>query len=597
MHAIPPTPAPPSPVDPAEAGWRLATRALIGLTLVNEALLRATDGRVPRDYGRYYVDLPDVYWDLGSIWTIPEALGTAFARTSGWFDLLVAFLLRALGRSPLPFELIGVAFLGLLIGSVAVVARRLAGPVAATAAVAFTASYPVVTLFSRKDWIHVPEAALLFAALAVWLGDETFSRRRTAPLVGGLLAAILLLRQTGLIWAATFAVAAGPAAWRAGRGKVAVLAAFLAFGAAPSIPGLATYLSRKVAARERYGADIPPLWEQISPLLGQVPILLTIAGLACALPFLRRRWSRGPMLLGSWALLPFPLYYLFLAGIDNFNAFAPALAIGAAWGLSAIDRRLVAAPALGLLVFLGPQWLPAGGATFLGPLAPEDSRVESMEIAYRHTTPWPASRIAALLDATCPSEEWRSCRIVVDQGLFAPAVEEFGLLELFLMGEDRVELRTVYDEPDGGWESAGVDGMMLFECSWRDEQWRKRLPDLAVRTIEIVQATGLAESWRDRPTIDCSVHWLTPWGSFAYPEKAPLARNPESAPFWTLERAWGAHMAFLQRNPVLANARGRISVVDDDRTVATDQPAGWTTDLARRARARSARFLGADPRP
>lgn len=588
MSVSPPSPPPAS---------RRADLALAGLWLVvvaHQAVFQVLDARIPGDQGRYFTQIPRYYWDLETWETAKGALLRALVDSTGWYDLAVAGLLRAFGRSPLPMEGLGVAFYGLLLGFTALTARRLAGPVAGACALALTAALPMVTLFGRKEWIHVPEAALAMAMAWVWLGDPALSRRRT---VAGLVvpgALMILLRPSGLVWAGLLGLALAVSAWwgTVPRRRLIATGIGLGLAALPLLPGLALYLERKAIARGRYAAEMPEIAMQVRSLFGHLPLLICALGIVLALIRVGPPRRAPTVLLAVWALVPVPMVGLFRSGIDNFTAFAPALAVGVGVGLAATHRALAALPLAALAAYLGFQWVPPRAVPELPLIVPDDARYTTLNVRYRPDATYGGATVGALLDAVCDTDEWRACHVVVDQGLFTPTSEEFGLLELFLLGQDRVGLRTVYEAPDEGWRAWGVDALVSFRCRNTDWIWWRRSPDLPQKTVDLAVQTDMVQVWWDQVQPDCSVVWFTPNGQLARPEALPTASDPDSVEAWSPELVRASYESFLASSPQLAGAQGHLTVVDDGQWDFAGPPAGWSPARGAWHRERAARALG-----
>lgn len=566
----------------AGRGWDLGLALLWLAAVGHQALFQWTDARIPGDQGRYFTEIPRYYWDLETWDTARPALLRALVDGAGWYELAVAGLLRAFGRSPWPMEALGVAFYGLLLAATAACARRLAGPAAAVGALALTAAMPMVTLFGRKEWIHVPEAALAMGMAWVWLTDPTLSRRRTVlgVVVPGLL--MILLRPSGLIWAGLLGLVLGVSTWWGTVPRQRLVATGIGLGLAtlPLLPDLALYLERKSIARSRYAAELPELLMQVRSLFGELPLVICVLGLVIGMirPGIPRR--APTVLLATWALVPVPMVAIFRSGIDNFTPFAPALAVGVGVALASLHRKLALLPLGALALYLGFQWIPPTVVPDVPVLVPDDARYESLNVRYRPNASYGGATVASLLDAVCDTEDWRACHVVVDQGLFMQTSEEFGLLELFLLAEDRVGLRTVYEAPAEGWAAWGVDAFVQFRCRNSDWIWWRRNPDLPQRAIELAVQTDMVQVWWDQVQPDCSVVWFTPNGSLHDASRLPEARDPDSVEAWSPEIVRASYESFLTAFPNLSGVTGYLTVVDQGQWDFAGPPAGWSPERA-----------------
>ncbi|MFZ5478421.1 MAG: hypothetical protein ACOZNI_16755, partial [Myxococcota bacterium] len=272
-----------------------------------------------------------------------------------------------------------------------------------------------------------------------------------------------------------------------------------------------------------------------------------------------------------------------------------AFALGAGWGLAAWHPRAALAPLGSLAIVLATQALPREQLKLEWPLVPSQAVADGLRGRWRPHTRWGAREVAALFDATCPSEAWHSCRVVVEQGLFAPASSEFGLLELFLLAEERVELRTVHEMEAGRWREYKVHALALYDCGQRDARWRQRVPDSTKLALELVDSQGLEPAFARSLDESCFFAWMTPGGQVARPERLPA--SPRKTP-WSIERVRTAQARFVAENREAASRRGRSSVyVGRDRPV--DPPAAFReeTAAAERAEAIAALPESAAPAP
>jgi hypothetical protein len=184
-------------------GWSLAAGA-VGLAVVAAHVrFAAIDGRPPVDLNRSYELLPDLYGALGEPRGIGEALRLAVTASNGVYNLLLAAMMRILGRSFALMDVFDVIWVATILIAVWVMTRRLSGPPAALAAVALAGNAAGVVLMGRQGWIHVPELALLAVVLAALAGDPGLGRRRTVAAVALAGAGALTLRPSALIWIGT----------------------------------------------------------------------------------------------------------------------------------------------------------------------------------------------------------------------------------------------------------------------------------------------------------------------------------------------------------------------------------------------------------
>ncbi len=510
----------------------LATVAVIGATALGHLRYVAVDARYPTSVGLYYGDLPRLHAQLQHLAELPQALWSLVVPGDGYQLVLAAFL-ALVGRSPAAFALVDVGWSVAILVLTALLARRLAGPVAGTIATALTATFPMLVVLGRTHWIHVPEAALVLGALLAWWSDPGLARRRTVVALGILGPCVLLLRPTGMIWFGLLGIAmlvtalrprgggvpetAGPR-WR----RVGLVWGLWVLSALPQIMELVTYLGDKVGRRELYGRIVPPLTDQIAFALGPPVALMTAVGAAMAL---RTRRLRGWPLLLACALVPFILQPLFRVGIDNFVAGAAALAILAGGGLAAWPRTAVTASLLLFVAYGALQWLPApapggrAGDTITALTGrPLERRITEPYLIYEG---FGGADVEALLDATCPGRN-RTCTVAADQGLFRPFGEEPGQLELFLTRWDSVDLLAIAEgHGEAVLTDQPLDALAHFDCPARDPMWRLRRPGSRGRLEGVIAAQGLEVAWSTVVDVDCAYSWYTPGGRVGAPERLP----------------------------------------------------------------------------
>ncbi len=491
----------------------------------------------------YYAGVPHAF-DL----LLGHSPGTAgewahtITQPTGWLHLLMASALALFGRGQDSFALLGVVWVLLLLVGVGRLGRHLGGDLGALVAVGLCGAMPGVVLSGRTGWIHVPEAALVLAALSVWVEDPGFSRRRTLAGVGALGALALTLRPSGLVWVGALALMLGLRAWRVGPGgsrrPLVILGVLWLLAALVPLAVLGDYLKLKAMARDRYDALLPELGMQLQMLLGFLPGLVALGGLvAGGLALVRARRDRtvprlpdpAPTLLalcGGVVLISLGLWLVSKAGLDNYTLMCPALALLAAAGFARVAP--VTGGGLAVVAFLpfwGFQWMdpPAQGSWLRTTPGfreiPIDPHVLS---AYRPLVGFGETEIRALVDATCGEETPpQRCTVVADQGLFAPYGEEPGYLELFLSGETRVRLYTVRDEPLP--VSQRVEALAEYHCGERDQGWRFRWPRSQKNLEELMDRSKLEPVWTQQVGPGCTFLWLTPRGYLAHPELLPRA--------------------------------------------------------------------------
>jgi len=458
-----------------------------------------------------------------------EFIALAVSETTGWLDAGLALLLRVFGRSPEVLRAVDLGWLVLLLLGVGRAARQLGGPVAAFVAVALCAGMPGVVIQARIGWIHVPEAALVFAAAAVWLGDRELTRRRTAvvlALCGGL---ALALRPSGAAWVGTLGLAV---AWSTRRWRVlGAVAAVWLLASLPALSELPEYLRAKALARDRYSLAVPDLQHQLLAVLGALSSVGALVGL---LPWLRR-WRPTPARawLAAWIVLPLGLVALFQAGLDNHTVFGPALAIAAGCGVAGVERTglrraLAALSVPGALLLQVPLVAPASledsGVSFL-PGFGSFMDQEDINAFVRPYEVFGRQEVRGLLEATCAGAEPGGCRILVDQGLFYPFVEDVGELELFLLGEERVDLVPLWEArlPD---LAPRPHAMATYDCASGDDLWRQRHPSTVEAWRHLTQEHRLEPAWARKVSRACTFIWLAPQGTLVAPEALPHWNPP-----------------------------------------------------------------------
>ncbi|MCB9777275.1 MAG: hypothetical protein H6742_01760 [Alphaproteobacteria bacterium] len=475
------------------------------------------DARLPRDLGLFYERLPQVHAALagGEGPTLEQALRPLLHRTGGWYELFLALWLRVFGLSVEAFQAVDVLALVLLLCLCGLVGRALARPRAGVLALVLAGGLPYVSIFPRMSWIHVVEAVLVLGAALPWLRDPTLGRARAVAATIACGALALLLRPSALPWLGPLALAmvVGVQGRRPSWKRLALVAVGWLLAALPALLELQRYLTTKVAARARYAHDVPALGEQLLVGVGVVGGPVALLGLL-ALWLRGSEARRGPtLLLATWAALPFLLWGLFRAGMDNFTPGFAALAVLGGLGLARLGR---VGPVLAVTALLLPTLprLPGlsthGGA--LGQVAaatgmPPKANLQSL---YRPYTEFGRDHIAALLAASCPPDQ--RCRLAVDQGLNVPYSEAPGRLGLYLAGHTRVDVIDLRAAQPTG-ELDRVHALVHWDCGDRDIAWRQRFPLGMDQLLVLLGDRGFAPLWHKRASTECVVVWFTPGGA------------------------------------------------------------------------------------
>lgn len=481
---------------PPSPRLRLATSAVLALTVGSHLVWALLDDRLPRDQGLYYQQVPALWSWLAGGPLRPEA---ALWRPGAWMELLLAASALPFGPSALGFRLWDALWVGAVVASAAALGRALAGERAGLAAAAATASLPVIVHTGRTGWIHLPEAALVGLALAALARDPGLARRRTAAGVGLLAALAVALRPSGLVWgglALLGALWAGARSRTTGWAARLVLLLLPALVAAPlALGNLGGYLAGKAAARERYATWLPGLPEQALALVGLALPALALGALA--LPALWR--ARPPrsllVLLLALVLAALALGLGSRAGLDNFPLGFVGLAVLLATAGAARWPRLGLALPLGALA-----------ATLALPLAPA-GLVADGPLAYaRPFDTYGARTVRGLIDQVCPDPRPRSCRVMVDQGLYLPYGEEPGFLELFLAREERVMLLEA--GASARRLRAAPDALVAWDCGPAAEAaWSARHPGGATARAQNLAAHAMEPLWTAELGGGCTVSW------------------------------------------------------------------------------------------
>jgi hypothetical protein len=486
-------PSPP-PRLPASAA------ALVAALTFGAQLLHALGThRLPRDLNFAWAPLPGVTHDLErGVWPL---IAHRLIEPGGWMNVLLGGWLHLVGPSGVAFRLAMLLWLPLLWLVVWRIAARRSGSWGALAAVATVAQVPVIALTAREGWIHVPEAALVAAAAATLLADPKVERRSTGWLAALTGALAIALRPSGLGWVGALGLAWVVGARPPWRRVVGVALAWAVASAIP-LPLLPSYLGGKAAIRERYAIEVGGLATQLRVGLGWgVAALATVAlGLFVAR---RLRAGRGvevrpatlssegesgrfdTLLLGSWLVLPFVLFGVTGAGLDNFPLLHVAISLGVAHALRATPAAV---------------WLAVASWAVVTTWQVSRDR-EEPEAA--------APRVAALLDEACPERRARApCVIVADQGLFFPGSEEPGRLELFLAREEGVRFVSLH-RPG---MAAAANAVVTWDCAadrTGHTHGADRMEGRDRALAGLTELIGLVPLWQG-PLEGCTYTWWKP---------------------------------------------------------------------------------------
>ncbi len=521
-----------SPQMPAlrPSGWDLAALAVIIAVTVAHVSFLLADGRLPQDPGLYYRSLPDLYdaWRALDLRTLSHGL----VSSSGWYNALIALVMVATGPSALAFAAFDVLWVTVILVMVVIIGRKLGGGAAGLASVCIAGAMPVIFLSGRTAWIHTPETALVLAVLAIWLHDRTLCRWRSTLGIGILGALTVALRPSGLVWVATLIPLIplhAPRRWR----RTVVIGALWAASLAVPLEQLGNYMAAKAAARDRYAAHLPGLWEQLQSNLGFYPFLVGVIGIAFHLLRRPRKVEPVAVLLVSWAGISLGLWALFQAGMDNFPLIAPAVAILGGWGLA---RRwpwpaLAAVPVF-LLTYV-PQWIPPSSLRSFHRVPGVGAYIFGGDVRnhYRVWQRYGWSDLSALIDATCPeATPYSPCVIAIDQGLLQPFTEDVGELELFLAEADHIRLVDIR-ETSSLPSSLSIDALVEYNCQGKtDRDWRERFPNSGANLATLLEG-GMLPVWVRAASSECEVLWMTPEGALADPEALPTTgthvENPQ----------------------------------------------------------------------
>lgn len=488
-----------------------ATLASIAAAAVAQAAFFALDARIPRDPMMTGMKALDAYDRLGE--SVGRALVEAVVDRAGWYHVALGALWRV-WRAPAALDAVFLGWLVVILGATASIGRTVAGPRGGLAAVWLAIGLPPVLLFTRQSWIHTPEAGLTLAATAVVLADPRLARLRTIGLAIALGALAIRLRPSAMAPLAALVVAMGVA--RPPWGRLAAVLAPWAAAAAWTWATMGAYLAAKGPGGWLHERPLGWLAEQIPQTTGYLggAALVVAAGITART---RPAWGRPA---AAWAiaagLAPLLLMLRFRSGSHDFTWWGPALAVAAAPALARAPWVAAIPAAASLIAPFVPGVAGSGLRDVLGPHdlpAPLDLRAPRRD--------WGAATVAAALDAACPSDTRGACHVLAPSGLFYPLRnEDLGNLELFLMREDRVQLRALGDGVRGGFAAWRVDAMAVWDCGDADAWGYDKHPDLALRTVEAVRALELT------PVVSvdvggCTWHWLGPKRGVPHPEALP----------------------------------------------------------------------------
>ncbi len=512
-----------------ERAWLWWLGGVLVLVLLAHLRFLILDPRLPWDANLAYDQLPLVHDALvrpDPRWLLREV----FTQPTAGYGLLLALPMAVGVPRPLVMELFSLLWVGLALGCVAGVARRLFGGPAAAIAVALLAGGWSVVVVGRSTWIHVPELALVLLLLWTLVRDPPLRRWSSVVLVALSGAMAMAIRPSGLLWVGStlplllWGVLRGqPKALALGR--LAVVCAAWALGACPAVVELWPYLSGKLGRREAYQGvtEVPVMLRQLGMMIGPTTAAVGVLGLG-ALTLRHRRAlapeGRGPVLvLLAWLLITPAVVLGFRAGFDNFPALAVALALLGAGGLAALPRPLWVLPGLVFLAGWLPQWLPEPKADRVIPLLRTWTQAQP-GLCYRVEDRLDPATVRSLLDASCPSPDQGRCVVAVDHGLFSPSPEEPGKLELFLAGRQRTEVIATYVHDTVRWGHE-ANAFASFGCGFLEERWLQRRPGSQRVARQVLQRGGFAEVWGQDLGQGCWYRWYTPGGMLLDPEAMP----------------------------------------------------------------------------
>lgn len=486
--------AAPSLSPPPRRADEVLWLGVVALVAASHLIFALLDQRPPTDQVFLFSAVPVVRDALAM--GQPGRLVGLLSESGGWYNLLVVGLLEAVGPSPARLRAFGMLASVFIVGLSGLLARRIAGPRAALAGAALAGATPMIVVWGRQVWFHVPEAALILGLLALVHGDPRLSRRG-APIGAALLgAAALTLRETGLFWMLTLLPVL-----LTGRGRrwLPVLALWLVAAWVP-VSRTLPYLSNKLGARAHYAAQVAPFGEQLAFMVGWGVLVLGVVGVAAAL----WRRSGGPvdrlhLVLMAWLGSGPALVLLFHAGLDNHTLFAVGLAILGGVGLARLGLSRLAVALF--LVYGALALAPEGSA-----LAPARARVAAVLAPQRsepiddYARPWQKVRLDALRSSL--SQCAPPCEILVYNGLFHPGSDSAGGTELWSLGV-QARLVPVGSRPPRAMLAAHFGAAAAHRCA------DSASGDAALFT-QLTAANGLVPLWERQVTRDCALVWWAP---------------------------------------------------------------------------------------
>ena len=525
MSAPPTTPSPPPEATGADRWTSLGFIAIPALIAWAHLHFIVVDGRLPQDMGLYYQDLPELYlawWGKTSksmIWDVALSSG-------GWLQVLVSGFLAVVGRSGEAFRIFDLAATVACVGLTGAVVRQAAGDRAGLIAMMLAGITPMIVVTGRSSWIHIPELALLLAAVWFYQQDPQLQRRRN---IGALIitgALCLTLRPSGLIWIGSLGLILMLQIRHRPKAVLTVLAGW-GLSLPIALSDFAQYMEAKGFAKERYARSVPELSHEVLVQLGPLLCGLAIVGVLAAAS---RKSGRLGLLALIWVVFGYILYGHFRAGLNNFSPMAAGLCMLTAMGLS---RRLevwgLRGALAAFLFYYSLQWLPPPDAD-----GPAKGRFLSMTrpaapgnfaIPY---TGFQADLVVSLIVSSCP-EPPQTCTLVVDQGLYHPFSEDpSGKLERFL---SRVEHIAVHDlsRPDMMLPMEAPHGLSRFSCGERNAKWRERHPHSEDNFNRVIDAYDMRVAWSRHFGADCRYSWMMPAGTYMSPETAPEGKHHETS--------------------------------------------------------------------
>ena len=461
-------------------GWLGARGPLVVavVTVVGMVAYFVVDHRLPRDPGLYWAELPRGWRALGGQkWGM---VGQILQRPGGWLVMLMAAIGR-LGRGVWLMEALSVVSVGTVVWSAGRLGAHVRGAAGGWLGALLAAGMPLVVVQGRLPWIHLPEAALLGVLMVVLVDDPALERKRSwlvAALAGAALASV---RHSGLVWLVTVLPLL--------RGRAWLLLVPWGLGALPSLSALVPYISAKAAVRDSYAARLPGLGGQAARLVGMWTALAL--GVGMGLRAKDGRWDRLAWVAVLQVGTAMLMWAVFRAGLDNFTPMALGLVVLAAAGAGRVSIGLAAAGMAWVWVF---TFIPTGEADF----------------RTLHRV-WRAPEVRAVDQLVAASCVDGPCRIGVDSGLYMPHGEEPGRLELWLRGQDRVQLvdlragaRALTELP--------VEAVAEWDCGPDGQEWLDRFPQSRAWQEVGRRRLGLQRAWVFRPDGQCALVWWTPGG-------------------------------------------------------------------------------------